>query len=223
MVSLKSCLCVRVKFQHIRGGRKLVFLQFFKSTRRSYEYCQRLFLTASHLLTYCTKKIADNFFISSLDRILPPLLGNKAHLYEVENSPGSSFCSAAVLSVIFHTAGSRCCPFPIYHLFPLLQLVLCPSSIIRPLNHSDHMLIPNYLKGKKKKKKSAAHVLSLEPLLVVGQTKAHPSLTFVLLKTIPVLPALPMPPPLTHGSPGSCQSPYSLRNPTNRKHPPAPG
>lgn len=150
----KSCLCVRVKFYHIWGGIKLVFLQFFKSTRRSYEYCQRLFLAASHLLTYCTKKNADNFFISSLDHILPPLLGNnKAHLYEVENSPGSSFCSAAVLSVIFHTAGSRCCPFPICHLFPLLQLVLCPSSVIRPLNHSHHMLIPNYLKGKKRKKK----------------------------------------------------------------------
>lgn len=37
----------------------------------------------------------------------------------------------------------------------------------------------------KQKEKSVADGLSSEPLLVMGQTRAHPSLTFVLLKTIP--------------------------------------
>lgn len=131
------------------GGRKPVFLQLFKSTRGSREYYQRLFLTTSHLLTYCTKKKLQIISLFPLLTIFSLLLlgNNKAHLYKVENSPGSSFCS-----VIFHTAGNRCCSFPICQLFPLLQLVPCPSPAIRLLNHSHHMLILilNYLKSKKK-------------------------------------------------------------------------
>lgn len=107
----------------------------------------------SQTLTYCTKKFADRFSVSSLDHILCPLLGiNKAHLYKVENSPGSSFCSAAAHSTIFHTAGTHYCPFSIYQLFPLLELVMGPSSVVKSLNHSLYMLILNYLKGLKNPK-----------------------------------------------------------------------
>lgn len=166
---------------------------------------------ASHLPTYCTKKIADPFFISSLDHILHTLLGiNKAHLYKVENSPGSSFCSAAAHSTIFHTTGAHCCPVSISQLFPLLPFVVSPSSVIKSLNHSLYMLIPNYLKGLKKKKKPVARGLSFEPLLVMGENKPHPSLTFVLLKTIPVFPEPPTPPPHHHPPPAVLRGAVSV-------------
>lgn len=75
------------------------------------------------------KKKADNFIISSLDHVLHPLLGiNKAHLNKVENSPGSSFCSAAAHSAAFHATGAHC-----HQLFPLLQLVEGPPSLIKSL------------------------------------------------------------------------------------------
>lgn len=145
-------------------------------------------------------------------------------MHKVENSPGSSFCSAAAHSAGFHTRGAHCHPSSIYQLFPPLQHVEGPPSVIKSLNHSLYMLIPNYLKGwggKKGRKKPVAHGLSFKPLLVMGKNKPHPNLTSVLLKTIPEFPELP-PQPLPPSS-GSCQQPYSLWSPTNRNHPPAPG
>lgn len=182
---------------------------------------------ASHLPTYCTKKIADHFFISSLDHILHPLLGiNKAHLYKVENSPGSSFCSAAAHSTVFHTTGAHCCPVSISQLFPLLPFVVSPSSVIKSLNHSLYMLIPNYLKGLKKKKASSTRSV-LRAFVSYGwkQTPSQPNLC--ALENHPCIPraayAAAAPPPAARGPPGSCQRPYSWRSPTNRNHPPAPG
>lgn len=165
-----------------------------------------------------------------LDYILHPLLGiNKAHLYKVENSPGSSFCSVAAHSTIFHTTGAHCCPVSIYQLFPLLQLVVGPSSVIKSLNHSLYMLIPNYLKGWKKKKKnqtsSAWSVLRAFVSYGWKQTPSQPNLC--ALENHPCIPwaayAAAAPPPAARSPPGSCQRPYSLRSPTNRNHPPAPG
>lgn len=180
----------------------------------------------SQTLTHCTKKFADHFSISSLDHILRPLLGiNKAHLYKAENSPGSSFCSAAVHSTIFHTAGTHYCPFSIYQLFPLLELVTGPSSVVKSPNHSLYMLIPNYLKSLKHKKKRGSSTWSVLWAFVSYGSKQTPSQpNLCALENHRVFPELPR--TLLHQHPrppGSCQHPYSLSSPTNRNHPPAPG
>lgn len=167
-------------------------------------------------------KKPDNFFISSLDHGLHPLLGiSKAYLNKVENSPGSSFCSAA--------AHYRCPLLSCFYLSTFSSVTTCWGSTLSYWITESFPLYVNTklferLGGKKGKKKPVAHGLSFKPLLVMGKNKLHPNLTSVLLKTIPVFPELP-PQPLPQRPPssGSCQQPYSLWSPTNRNHPPAPG